>query len=126
MNDSIQTLITKINEDYARWSKRSNITMVSADEILVQEGSKYIKIVRSGTQDMVWGFVVKTDTDNKFRKGDILKAAGWAAPARNKARGNILDGDFSWVRWTGPEYLKQCLTFRLIGAIMYAQNEKQL
>jgi nitrate/TMAO reductase-like tetraheme cytochrome c subunit len=106
MNDSIQTLITKINEDYARWSKRSNITMVSADEILVQEGSKYIKIVRSGTQDMVWGFVVKTDTDNKFRKGDILKAAGWAAPARNKARGNILDGDFSWVRWTGPEYLK--------------------
>jgi hypothetical protein len=106
MNDSIQTLITKINEDYARWSKRANITMVSPGEILVQEGSKYIKIVRSDTQDMVWGFVVKTDTDKKFRKGDILKAAGWAAPARNKARGNILDGDFSWVRWTGPEYLR--------------------
>ncbi len=55
---------------------------------------------------MVWGFIVKTDTDKKFRKGDILKAASWAAPARNKARGNILEGDFSWVRWTGPEYLR--------------------
>ena len=26
------------------------------------------------------------------------------APARNKARGNVIDGDLSWVRWTG-EYL---------------------
>ena len=106
MNESIQTLIAKINEDYARWSKRANITNVPDDEILVQEGSKYIKIVRKGNQSSVWGFVVKTDNDKIFRKGDILKAAGWAAPARNKARGNILDGDFSWVRWTGPEYLK--------------------
>ena len=105
MNDSIQTLITEINEDWDRWTKRADITNVPNSEILVQEGSKYIKIVRSGTQDMVWGFIVKTDTDKKFRKGDILKAASWAAPARNKARGNILEGDFSWVRWTGPEYL---------------------
>ena len=106
MNDSIQTLITKINEDWDRWTKSADITNVPNSEILVQEGSKYIKIVRSDSQDMVWGFIVKTDTDKKFRKGDILKAASWAAPARNKARGNILEGDFSWVRWTGPEYLK--------------------
>lgn len=105
MNESIQTLINRINEDYARWSQRANITRVPAAEILVQEGSKYIKIVRKDNQESVWGFVVKTDNDKKFRKGDILKAAGWSAPARNKARGNILDGDFSWVRWTGPEYL---------------------
>jgi len=106
MNDSIQTLITKINEDWDRWTKSADITNVPKSEILVQEGSKYIKIVRSDSQDMVWGFIVKTDTDKKFRKGDILKAASWAAPARNKARGNILEGDFSWVRWTGPEYLR--------------------
>ena len=43
--------------------------------------------------------------DQKFKAGDLLKAASWAAPARNKARGNILKGDYSWVRWTGPEYL---------------------
>jgi hypothetical protein len=65
------------------------------------DGKKYIKIIR---ENSVWGFIVK-DSDNKFKRGDILKAAGWATPAKNKARGNIIDQDFSWVRWTGPEYL---------------------
>lgn len=67
-------------------------------------GSKYIKIIRDDNQRMVWGFVVNTDTDKKFKRGDILMAAGWAAPARNKARGNVFS-DLSWVRWTGPAYL---------------------
>ena len=53
----------------------------------------------------VWGFVVNTDDDKKFRKGDILKAAGWNAPARNKARGNVVDGDYN-IQWTGPNYLR--------------------
>jgi hypothetical protein len=65
------------------------------------DGKKYIKIIR---ENSVWGFIVK-DTDDKFKRGDILKAASFAAPAKNKARGNIIDQDFSWVRWTGPEYL---------------------
>ena len=41
----------------------------------------------------------------KFKKGDLLKAAGWAAPARNAARGNILKGGYV-INWTGPLYLK--------------------
>ena len=74
-------------------------------DFFIEEGRKYLKIVKQmGSQEIVWGFIVKKD-DKKFRAGDILKAASWAAPARNQARGNILDGDFSWVRWTGPEYL---------------------
>ena len=40
----------------------------------------------------------------KFKKGDILKAAGWNAPARNAARGNILDGGYA-INWTGACYL---------------------
>jgi hypothetical protein len=60
-------------------------------------GSKYIKVV---TNNSVWGFVVNTDNDKKFKKGDILKAAGYAAPARNFPRGNILEGGYT-VRWTG-------------------------
>ena len=39
----------------------------------------------------VWGFVVNTDSDKKFKKGDLLKA-GFNAPARNAARGNVLEG----------------------------------
>ena len=64
-------------------------------------GSKYIKVIR---ENSVWGFIVNTESDSKFKYGDILKAAGWAAPARNKARGNIFE-DLSWVQWTGPAYL---------------------
>ena len=45
------------------------------------------------------------EDDKKFKAGDILKAAGYNAPARNQARGNILEGNFSWVQWTGPAYL---------------------
>ncbi len=48
--------------------------------------------------------VVNTDNDKKFKKGDLLKAAGFNAPARNAARGNVLEGNFQ-IRWTGPEYL---------------------
>ena len=70
-------------------------------------GSKYIKIVtrKDGGQRSVWGFIVNTDKDKKFKKGDLLKAAGWAAPARNVARGNILKGGYV-INWTGPLYLK--------------------
>ena len=67
-------------------------------------GSKYIKVIRDDNQRMVWGFIVNTENDSKFKYGDILKPAGWAAPARNKARGNIFE-DLSWVQWTGPAYL---------------------
>ena len=42
--------------------------------------------------------------DKKFKKGDVLKAAGFHAPARNAPRGNVLDGGFN-INWTGPLYL---------------------
>ena len=64
-------------------------------------GSKYIKVIR---ENSVWGFIVNTENDKKFKYGDILKPAGWAAPARNAARGNVFS-DLSWVQWTGPAYL---------------------
>ena len=40
-----------------------------------------------------------------FKKGDILKAAGYNAPALNQPRGNVLTGNYN-IRWTGPLYLK--------------------
>ena len=69
--------------------------------VRVEEGRKYVKVIKGGS---VWGFIVNTENDKKFKLGDILKAAGWAAPARNAARGNILDGGYD-IQWTGPNYL---------------------
>jgi hypothetical protein len=62
----------------------------------VEEGSKYIKIIN---RHSVWGFVVNVHNDKQFRFGDLLKAASWKTPARNAARGNVVDGDFSFVKW---------------------------
>ena len=115
MQQQIETLIQDIVNDYDIWQNicakgepKSSVQNDMFDRfksrIDFKEGKKYIKIFTEGGS--VWGFVVNTDKDNKFRKGDILKAAGWNAPARNAARGNILDGGYK-IQWTGPLYLKQ-------------------
>tara|TARA_R110000744_G_scaffold11646_7_gene35232 strand:- start:1812 stop:2132 length:321 start_codon:yes stop_codon:yes gene_type:complete len=106
MEKQLKKLIELINEDYRRFMPpttevRKQMNAEFAMNIEILEGRKYYKIIKGGS---VWGFVMKAD-DQKFKAGDLLKAASWAAPARNKARGNILKGDYSWVRWTGPEYL---------------------
>ena len=112
MNNEMTTLIENIKEDYLAWTARCAnakgcVTLTETNKKMIAEfdegisykaGTKYIKITRE--HGGVWGFVVNTDNDKKFKKGDILKAAGYAAPARNFARGNILeDGYIS--RWTG-------------------------
>jgi hypothetical protein len=117
MQQQIETLIEDIVADYRNWQGLSVKTRGEDDysdvqndmfdrfksRISFKEGKKYTKIFTEGGS--VWGFVVNTDKDNKFRKGDILKAAGWNAPARNAARGNILDGGYK-IEWTGPIYLR--------------------
>ena len=102
----INQLVEDIKADYARWSKNmTSYRQEMIDEfnarVRVTEGKKYYKVIQ-GTS--VWGFIVKED-GGKFRKGDILKAAGWNAPATNSARGNIIDGGYS-IQWTGPMYLR--------------------
>ena len=63
---------------------------------------KYIKVFSdSGGGKSVCCFVVATESDKKFRFGDILKPAGWRGPTKNFARGNILENDFHGVHWTG-------------------------
>ena len=65
--------------------------------IRVEQGQKFIRVVR---ENGVFAFIVKEDTD-KFKKGDILKPAGYNAPAQNAARGNVLTGDY-YIQRTGP------------------------
>jgi|TARA_R110000744_G_scaffold178815_5_gene297836 hypothetical protein len=119
MKKEIDNLLELINNDYERWTTASfRANNYSEDRLVetianfreectVTEGSKYIKIIK---RNAVWGFIVKTDTDKLFAKGDILMAAGYNAPARNKPRGNVFkmleDGiGVGWVQWTGPGYL---------------------
>jgi len=110
MPQALFLLKENIAKDFASWNARSPYGDDATKEerakefartVHIEEGRKYMKVIQGGS---VWGFVMKAD-DKQFKAGDILKAASWAAPARNKPRGNILEGDFSWVRWTGPEYL---------------------
>jgi len=112
MQNEINTLIEEIKAEYYDYmTRRGREPNLSAHQqkmveefnegLEVSEGKKYLKVISNRS---VWGFIMKDD-DKKFRKGDILKAAGWNAPARNAARGNIVDGGYS-ICWTGPHYLK--------------------
>lgn len=119
MSVAVEVLVEAIKTDYRDWMNRSfgglaakredgpeysetNKDMIERFEksLRVEEGKKYIKVVSGGS---VWGFIVK-DADSKFKSGDILKAASWASPAKNAARGNVFNG-YS-IAWTGPHYLR--------------------
>jgi hypothetical protein len=108
MRNEIEKVLEAMREDYKRWSgpERSQIKDEMTEDycngLRVEENRRYWKIT-SGRQSQrsVSGFIVKAG-DKKFREGDMLKAAGWAAPARNFARGNVIDGTgVNEVRWTG-------------------------
>ena len=106
----VENMLAAAIADYIGWANRDSEktpTRLKMDEefknsFTVKNGSKYIKI--SNESGGTWGFVVNTDNDKKFKKGDLLKAAGYSAPARNAARGNVLKGGFA-IQWTGPLYL---------------------
>ena len=112
MENQINKLLENIKEDYINWSTKNGTEAISSysqgvlddfdNNVQVKHGKKYIKIV-GGISSGVWGFIVATDNHPKFKKGDILKAAGYNAPATNAARGNVFE-DYT-IRWTGPLYL---------------------
>jgi hypothetical protein len=91
-----------ILKDYNRWVSQSptevRIRMAKEfeDGLRYEIGSKYIKII---TGSSVHSFIVKKD--GKFKRGDILKAASWSAPATNFARGNVLSEEYGTISWTG-------------------------
>jgi len=108
LTDGIKNMMAGAKEDYFKWSSGgygiSNYAQEQIDawdsKTKIKEGKKYIKIVQDTG---VFAFVCKTDFKH-FKKGDILKAAGYNAPALNQPRGNVLTGNYA-IRWTGPLYL---------------------
>ena len=114
LEEGVQNLIEGSKLDYAKWTEKGRAEGSSYyDETLVnfekncsvREGQNYIKVIR---ENAVHAFVIKKLTAKTeamgFKIGDILKPAGWQAPALNKARGNVLEGNFL-INWTGPLYL---------------------
>ena len=118
LSEEFTTLVTRyletIKSDYTTYMRRGEKTdsMKSVCEKMIKEfaegihftvGQKYIRVVTSnGHQRSVHSFIVNTYEDNKFQFGDILKAAGWATPARNFRRGNVFETQsYQNVSWTG-------------------------
>ena len=99
-----QKLLDAIQADYDQHCNRIGLRDKNLN-LRVFIGRKYAKICRNHGQ-LAWGFVQLQDCD-KFKKGDLLKAATWHAPAKNQARGNIITGDLSQVMYSGLRYLKK-------------------
>jgi hypothetical protein len=114
--EGCDAMMDHMKKDYKRWSDGSNMRNPervrdengdTVSDRMYKEycgsleysmGKKYIKVVGDNS---VKAFVVACDDDKKFAFGDILKPAGWKAPARNFPRGNVLSRSFGAVRWTG-------------------------
>lgn len=108
LSEALDEYLKAIHRDYSNnyneteWQKKRAIEF--GEDLTYEKGNKYIKVVRGeGSQTSVHSFIVAVDDDPKFKYGDILKAAGWKAPARNKARGNLFTGYTTM--WTGAPYL---------------------
>ena len=99
-NKNSQTVTTILGED---WLKEQEEDF--SNGLVAVEHRRYWKIISYCDSKMhhgsVRGFIVKAG-DKKFKEGDMLKASGWSAPARNYARGNVIDGTgVAGTRWTG-------------------------
>ena len=102
--NAISELMSNIKKDYANWMSSPEMVERFNAGVDMKIGKKYTKIIQGGS---VWGFVANGDGVLKgipYNKGDVFKAAGWAAPAK-WARGNIFDSNQNYFRWTGPDYL---------------------
>ena len=102
--DALDRLLDNIHKDYQGWSSRIEYSSgAERVNITTKPGRKFIKIIRDNS---VWGFVAKADGVHKgvqMIAGDVLKAAGWSAPAKH-TRGNIFDNKQDYFSWTGPNY----------------------
>ena len=102
-DEAMDNLFVKIQENYDERYMGSSVEKKL--DLTLKPGRKFIKVVEGSR---VWGFIAKVDGIHKgipMLKGDILKAAGWRAPAKH-SRGSIFDSEMhKSFSWTGPNYL---------------------
>ena len=102
-DEAMDNLLAEIQVNYNKWGASSGIDKTL--DLKLKPGRKFVKVIEG---NRVWGFVAKVDGVHKgvpMFKGDILKAAGWSAPAKH-SRGSIFDSEMhKSFSWTGPNYL---------------------
>ena len=101
-NPIVKNFLDKVNAERKEYYEKADMSN-QYSELTVEIGNKFIRLWQ-GTG--CWGFISRVDDVLKgspIKKGDLLKAATWKAPAKH-ARGNIIDGSARFGVY-GPEYL---------------------
>ena len=88
---AVQAYVDLLKADFIKWGSNQPFNAV------LKNGSKYIKVSIGGGAH---SFIVKKNGE-KFKVGDVLKAASWAAPATNFARGNVITQKYAGLSWAG-------------------------
>jgi hypothetical protein len=103
LQDSIQHYIRHLYADY----RRDLYDDLGGKDFMFECGTKYARVYSVDSRDQsqqryAHSFIVLRDT-NRFKRGDILKAASWLKPALNYARGNVFTQSSyeSRVTWSG-------------------------
>ena len=107
MDSALQDYAEYLKECYmsrgASWAKSGFDSQLVVE---FDKGSKFIKVIVGYSTDGIRDtsrsshsfIVLKSD---KFQVGDILKSASWRAPAKNFARGNVLEKSYGSISWCG-------------------------
>jgi hypothetical protein len=89
-NPIVDKFIEKVNLEIADYYA-THLSNLTPKPMEMRVGNKFIKLISNGS---VWGFISRFDGDYKgvpIKKGDLMKAASAASPAKH-SRGNIIDG----------------------------------
>jgi hypothetical protein len=88
-----------LKADYSKWNR--DLCDAKFD-VTFERGRKFIKVVKTSWGSRSVHSFICIQPHGTFQFGDILKAAGWAAPAKNFARGNVLNPkSYANHKWTG-------------------------
>lgn len=95
---ALRSYLEHIYADYNKFNGTEEFRARFAEGLEFKMGKKYVKVIHHRSAH---SFIVNVHDDPNFKFGDILKAASWSSPAKNYARGNIFEGNFGGISWTG-------------------------